>query len=127
MIICLSITLLGYKNTENCRECFSLKENENANFSEFIEDNNSSLSPIVYGRLTCNFTNKMMKQLAKNKIPYKFKDISNNTNRMEMKTALSNADISGRIPLPVVSIKDKIMLRPKISEVIEEHQNLNNQ
>ncbi len=74
---------------------------------------------LVYGRTSCGITTRMMQDLKARKIPYQFKNIDTPTARQEIYQLLIQGNLKvNSIPLPVVYVNGKVLLRPSVEQVL---------
>ncbi len=82
-----------------------------------------TLSPedvIVYGTASCGFTTGLMDDLDGAGIPYTFKDLETDPGaQQELIDKLATADWfdGGPVDLPVVDVRDTLLMRPTLEEV----------
>jgi hypothetical protein len=76
---------------------------------------------VVYGRQSCSLTRKMMEDLDQRGIPYTFK--STDDQQMKTEELIPRMKAAGIFEspfgLPVVDVNGDLMIRPRVSTVVE--------
>ena len=89
-------------------------------------DNNSTGmgadSIVIYGGGDCGYCEDLLDDLDEYDLNYKFLDVYDSTNsyQKELKKELKKYNYSGTIELPIVVLKDTLLARPDIEDILNQ-------
>jgi hypothetical protein len=73
----------------------------------------------VYGRKTCGFTTRMLKNVKASNLQYYFFDVDDQAIALDLQSRMTAANISTQMyNLPVVDVNGKLSIRPEFDAVL---------
>jgi len=78
---------------------------------------------VVYGRDSCGYTQKTLRELSNAEIPFEYKIVDDKVVANELHTRMEASDIDTRFYyLPVVDVNNRITIRPSTDGIIEAYE-----
>jgi glutaredoxin len=91
--------------------------------SSFVEPLYDESYVVVYGRNSCGYTHKMIKDLERAGIPYEYEIVDEKEVSDVLHKRMNDSSIdTRRYYLPVVDVNGHLTVRPKSSEVIQNYE-----
>lgn len=75
---------------------------------------------VIYSNKNCKITKQYMSDLTDLEIKYVFKDVNDSNVHKEFSKELAEAGYTGSINLPVVIVKNKVLITPSVATTIKE-------
>lgn len=77
---------------------------------------------VVYGRNSCGFTQRTMKELKKSGIPFEYKIVDDKSVAEELHSRMNNAGIDTRLyNLPVIDANNNFSIRPTTASILKDY------